>query len=184
MKTEDLKALGLDQETIDKVFAMNGKDVAAEKARTTKAESERDNYKSQLDTAKESLSRFDGVNVEDMKNQITKLQGELKAKDDEYAAREAERAFNETLTGAIKDAGGKNAKAIMAMLDIDALKKSKDQSTDIKAALDAVKKSDAYMFGTEEPHKNPVGPTGGTDGKLNTEFSAMRALMGLPAEKK
>ena len=184
MKTEDLKALGLDQETIDKVFAMNGKDVAAEKARTTKAESERDNYKSQLDTAKESLSRFDGVNVEDMKNQITKLQGELKTKDDEYAAKEAERAFNETLAGAIKDAGGKNAKAIMAMLDIDALKKSKDQSTDIKAALDAVKKSDAYMFGTEEPHKNPVGPTGGTDDKPNTEFSAMRALMGLPADKK
>ena len=82
MKTEDLKALGLEQEVIDKVFALNGKDVEAEKTKAKKAENERDNYKAQLDTAKEALSKFDGVNVDDLKGQITKLQGDLKAKDE------------------------------------------------------------------------------------------------------
>ena len=185
MKTEFLKELGLEQEAIDKVMAENGKDIAAEKAKLTKAEGERDNYKTQLETAKEALGKFDGVDVEALKKQIADLEGDLKKKDEEYAAKEAERTFNETLSGAITAAGGKNAKAIMAMLDLETLKSSKDQSKDIAAAIEAVKKSDAYMFGSNEPMKNAVGRTGGDGGNGNeTDFSAMRALMGLEAEKK
>lgn len=183
MKTEFLKELGLEQEQIDKIMAENGKDIAAEKAKATKAEGERDNYKSQLDTAKESLGKFDGVDVEALKKQITDLQSDLKKKDDEYTAKEAERAFNDTLSGAITAAGGKNAKAIMAMLDIDSLKASKDQSADIKTALEAIRKSESYMFGSDEPHKNAVGRTGGSESGNSADFSTMRALMGLPAEK-
>ena len=41
MKTEFLKELGLEQEQIDKIMAENGKDIAAEKAKATKAEGER-----------------------------------------------------------------------------------------------------------------------------------------------
>jgi len=99
MKTEFLKELGLEQEQIDKIMTENGKDIVAEKAKTTKAEGERDNYKSQLDTTKESLGKFDGVDVEALKKQITDLQSDLKKKDDEYTAKEAERAFNDTLSG-------------------------------------------------------------------------------------
>lgn len=55
MKTEFLKERGLEQEQIDKIIAENGKDIAEEKAKETKAEGERDNYKSQLDTTKETL---------------------------------------------------------------------------------------------------------------------------------
>ena len=51
MKTEFLKELGLEQETISKIMAENGKDIEAEKKKTQKAEGERDNYKSQLETA-------------------------------------------------------------------------------------------------------------------------------------
>lgn len=80
MKTEFLKELGLEQEQIDKIMAENGKDIAAEKAKTTKAEGERDNYKSQLDTTKESLGKFDGVDVEALKKQITDLQSDPKEK--------------------------------------------------------------------------------------------------------
>ena len=43
MKKQDLTALGLEQDVIDKIFAMNGKDIAAEKSKTAKAEGERDN---------------------------------------------------------------------------------------------------------------------------------------------
>ena len=57
MKTEFLKGLGLEQDAIDKIMAENGKDIAAEQAKTDKVKSERDNYKTQLDTAKESLAK-------------------------------------------------------------------------------------------------------------------------------
>lgn len=182
MKTEFLKGLGLEQDAIDKIMAENGKDIAAEKAKTTKAEGERDKYKGQLETATEPLEKFKDVDPTAMQGEIDKLNQQLKDKDEEYAAKEADRIFSDTIKEAIKTAGGRNEKAVMAMLDIDALKGSKNQSEDIKKALETVKESDAYLFGSDEPFKNPVGATGGS-GTGGDNFSAIRAAMGLPAEK-
>ena len=116
------------------------------KAEYEKATSQRDEYKTSLDTVNAKLKEFEGVDVADLKGQITTLQDDLKKKDAEYAAKEADRAFNETLKEAIKAAGGRNDKAVMALLDVEALKASKDQSADIKK---------------DEPFQNPVGATGG-----------------------
>ena len=52
------------------------------------AVSQRDNYKASLDDVNAKLKEFEGVDVKDLQGQITKLQGDLKAKDDEYAAKE------------------------------------------------------------------------------------------------
>ena len=147
------------------------------------AVTKRDEYKSSLDTVNERLKEFDGVDVKDLQSQITKLQGDLQAKDAEYAQKEAERQFNGELSAAIKKAGGRNEKAVMAMLDMETLKASKNQSADIEAAIGAVKESDAYLFGSDEPFKNPVGSTGcGGSGKADG-VSALRAAMGLPENK-
>lgn len=181
MKTEFLKGLGLEQDVIDKIMAENGKDIAAEKAKTTKAEGERDNFRDQLATATESLEKFKDVDPTAMQSEIDKLKQQMKDKDDEYAAKEADRIFSDTIKEAIKTAGGRNEKAVMAMLDMDALKESKNQSEDIKKALETVKESDAYLFGSDEPINNSVTSTGGTGG--GDSFAAIRAAMGLPAEK-
>ena len=163
MKRKDLENLGLEleKEAVDKIMDWNGADIEAEKAKTRKAEGERDNYKSQLDTATAELDKFKDVKPEEMQATIAKLQQDLKDKDAEYAAKEADRVFNETLKEAIKAAGGRNDRAVMALLDVDALKASKDQSADIEKALNAAKESDAYLFGADEPFQNPVGATGG-----------------------
>lgn len=142
----------------------------------------RDEYKSSLDEVNEKLKAFDGVDVADLKGQITKLQADMAAKDAEYAKKESERQFNDTLDKAISEAGGKNAKAIRALLDVDQLMQSKDQTEDIKKALEATKKSDAYLFGSDEPVNHPVLPGGG--GTADDDMSAIRMAMGLPAEKK
>lgn len=147
------------------------------------AVTQRDNYKTSLDDVNTRLKEFEGVDVKDLQGQITKLQGDLQAKDAEYAAKEADRIFSDTIKEAIKTAGGRNEKAVMAMLDMDALKASKNQSEDIKKALETVKESDAYLFGSDEPFKNPVGATGGGTDIGGDNLSAIRAAMGLPAEK-
>ena len=153
------------------------------KADYDKAIEQRDAHKTSLDEVNAKLKEFEGVDVNDLKGQITKLQGDLKAKDDEYAAKEAERVFDDTLSEAIKTAGGKNAKSVKALLDIKSLRESKNQSEDIKKALEDIKKSDAYLFGSNEPYNNAVGSTGGAGGG-DDNLAAMRAAMGLPAEKK
>ncbi len=184
MKAEFLRELGLEQETIDKIIAENKKDVAAEQEKTVKAENERDNYKDQLKTATESLDKFKDVDPTAMQGEIDKLNQQLKDKDAEYAAKEADRLFSDTIKEAIKKVGGRNEKAVMAMLDMDTLKASKNQSEDIKKALETVKESDAYLFGSDEPFMNPVGATGVGSGNDGDSFAAIRAAMGLPVENK
>lgn len=156
------------------------------KADYDKIAGQRDEYKSSLDTVNAKLKEFDGVDVAELKGRIETLQGDLKKKDDEYAAREADRAFNDSLDKAITAAGGRNPKAIRGLLDLKTLRGSKDQTEDIKKALEAVKESDAYLFGSDEPFLNPVGPTnnkGGDVGNMGS-VASIRAAMGLPAEKK
>lgn len=182
---EILKEYGLEvPEDKEAAFDKDWKENYRTKNEYDKAVAQRDEYKTSLDTVNGKLKEFDGIDVADLKGQITKLQDDLKAKDDEYAAREAERAFTESVKSAIKAAGGRNDKAVMALLDLDALRESKDQSADIKKALDAAKESDGYLFGADEPFNNPVGPSGGTGGSDST-LAAMRAAAGLPpAENK
>lgn len=138
------------------------------------AVAKRDEYKTSLDTVSGKLKEFEGVDVKDLKGQITKLQDDLKAKDEEYAAKEADRIFKDSVRTAIKAAGGRNDKAVMALLDMDALKASKNQTEDIKKALDAAKESDAYLFGADEPINHPVAGTGsGKGGGLSAVARAM-----------
>ncbi len=141
---EILKEFGLEVPEDKKAdFDKAWKENYRTKAEYDNATSKRDEYITSLDTVNAKLKEFEGVDVADLKGQITKLQDDLKAKDDEYAAKETDRIFEETLKAAIKTAGGRNEKAVMALLDVDALKASKDQTADIKKALDTAKESDA-----------------------------------------
>lgn len=126
-----------------------------------KATAQRDEYKSSLDTVNAKLKEFDGVDVADLRGQIETLKGDLEKQKSEYEEKEADRLFNETLDKAISTAGGRNAKAIRGLLDLETLKGSKDQTEDIKKALDGIRETDAYLFGEGEPFQNPVGATGG-----------------------
>ena len=54
--------------------------------------------------------------------------------------------FNSVLDGAISKSGAKNAKAVKALLDLEALKSSKNQADDITTALETVKSENDFMF--------------------------------------
>lgn len=179
METKYLEGLGLDKEVISKIMAENGKDVEAEKAKAKSVESERDSLKTQLEETKTALKGFDGVNVTELNSKIADLTTKLADQEKNYAQEQAKREFSQMITAQIKEAGGKNEKAIMALLDLDSLAISKNQKDDIKKALDAKKESDAYLFGVEEPIKSPIAPIGGTL-TPDAKDASMRSAMGLP----
>lgn len=164
----------------DKALNANYKTVAEVEKITTA----RDNYKSQLETAQDALKKFDCVNVEEMKNTIKTLNSDLQKKETEYQNKIADMEFNSVLDGAIAKSGAKNAKAVKALLDLDALKTSKNQAEDITKALDSVKSENDFMFNSDEPFKNPVKDTGNGGGFGDNNDDAMRAVMGLPPENK
>lgn len=139
----------------------------------------------QLQTATENLKKFEGIeDPAKLQSEITRLTGELASQKSTYEGQIADMQFGNSLEAAITAAGGRNAKAIKALLDVEALKISKDQTADIKAAIEACQKDNSYLFGANEPINNPVGPTNGPTSGIDANTAALRAAMGLPAENK
>ena len=113
---------------------------------------------------------------------------DLETKDSEYQARIADRDFQDLLKESIATAKGKNAKAITALLDIDALKASKNQKEDVAAALKALTEAEdsKMLFGEPEQQNIGSGNPIGTVTKVGNsdDMAAMRAAMGLSEVKK
>lgn len=170
MKREFLEALGLDKEIIDKIMTENGNDINKTKE---KLEAERDNYKSQLETAQNALKDFEGVDVKELKGKIDTLTADLTAKETDYQTKLADMEFNSKLDSLIMSSGARNAKAVKALLDLESIKSSKNQDTDLQTALEACKKDNEYLFGKDAPINNPVALTGGGAPKTITGVEAM-----------
>lgn len=172
MKREDVKKQipNITDEQLDWLMGENGRNITAEKTKAANLQTQvndlttqLNDLTTQLNTAKDGLKTFEGVDVADLKGQITKLQGQLADQADSFA-------FDSALDGAIRDAHGRDVKAIRGMLNVDALKASKDRTTDIKAALDALTKEKAWAFDAApggypnvrdggDPNKTPTGST-------------------------
>lgn len=180
MKREFLESLNLEKDVIDKIMAENGNDINSTKQ---KLEAERDNYKSQLETAQTALKDFEGVDVKDLQGKIATLTTDLTAKETEYQGKIADMEFNAKLDGLITKSGAKNAKAVKALLDLDSLKSSKNQDTDLQTALEACKTENGFMFGADEPILNPTASTGGSLPQ-NSPLDSIRTAMGLSTETK
>ena len=180
MKTEFLQNLkvgdqALPKEVIDAILAENGRDIENAK----KPFSDYEAIKDQLKAAKDGLKAFEGVDVSKLQGEISTLQGQLADKDKEWKEKLDGMAFDGRIKDAIAAAKGRNAKAISALLDVDALRASKNQEADIKAALEAVKKDNGYLFETETPP--PVA--GGTGSAPAGGKQAPASLAGALHEK-
>lgn len=133
----------------------------------------------------DKLDGFKDVDVSGLNQRINDLETEKANIQKDYDAKIADRDFNDLVKENIAAANGKNAKAIMALLDVETLKASKNQKENIAAALKALTEAEdsKMLFGAPEP--NPVG-TGNligqvrTGGGSNADDAAMRAAMGLP----
>lgn len=176
MKTEFLKELGLEQEVIDKIMAENGKDVEATKGKYA----DYDDVKTQLAKANQTIEGFKAMDVDGIKAAADDWKQKYEQAEQDAAAKIAGMEFTGLLDSAIASAKGRNAKALRGLLDIETLKASKNQSDDIKAALETLKESDGYLFDDAEvppDYSSGAGktPIGGGDPGIN----AIRAAAGL-----
>ena len=191
MKREDLEALGLTKEQIDKVLDVHHAelDPVQKELETTKEDLKTvketvDTQKTTIKDLKKDLEDFKDADVSGMKQKITDLETAIQNKETEYTQQIADRDFNDLVKESITAVKGKNAKAIMALLDVDTLKASKNQKEDIAAALKALTEAEDSKMLFGEPEPNPVG-TGNLIGQVqkptsNVEDAALRAVMGLP----
>ncbi len=126
---------------------------------------------------KKQLEGFKDVDVTALNQRITDLEAEKATIKQEYEDKIADRDFNDILKDSIASAKGKNAKAITALLDIDALKASKNQKEDIAAAIKVLTEAEdsKMLFGEPEPkvlgNGNPIGTV---DKKNPTDTGSLR----------
>lgn len=165
----------LPKEVVDAILAENGRDVAA----AVKPFADYEAIKTQLAAAKESLKVFEGVDVQALQGQVAKLTKDMEDQEAAHKAQLAGLAFDGALRDAITAAGGRSAAAIRALLDVDALKASKDQTADIKAALDGLKKANGYLFEPDVPPPYAAGT--GTGERPSAGLNAIRVAAGLTA---
>ena len=184
MKREDLEALGLSKDQIDKVLDMHHEeydpvkkdldtanaDLAAEKEKTSTQETT-------IAGLKKDLGEFKDADVSGMKQKIADLEEDIRKKDETHQKEIADRDFNDILKDGIASAKGKNAKAITALLDIDTLKASKNQKEDIADALKSLAEAEDSKMLFGEPEPNVVGtgnPIGTVDKKNPAETGNLR----------
>ena len=175
LKTETLKEKGLTQDQIDFIMAEVGREVNSLTA-------ERDGYKTQLDTAQASLKAMEGIDAAGLQNKISELTTQLNGKDSEIEKIKTDYAFDTSIKEAIRKASGRNEKAIMALLDMDTLKASRNQAADIEKALAELKKDNDYLFQAQKTIPRVVSVTGGINNEAQTTNEraneALRSLFG------
>ena len=135
--------------SINKAVAENYKTVADYDKQKDKLTNAEDKVK----TLTDNLDKFKNVDVDKLNQTVSDLQEQIKKKDDDYASQIADRDFSEIVKDSIAKANGKNAKAIKALLDIDTLKGSKNQSKDIEDAIKALSEAEdsKMLFGEPDP---------------------------------
>lgn len=172
MKRKFLEDMGLTKEQVDSIMAENGTDIESAKGELEQVKTELEQTKTQL---QEANTTIDGLkDYDQVKGQVEEYKTKYETTKAEYEGKIADMQFGSALEAAITAAGGRNAKAVKALLDVDVLKASKDQTADIKAAIEACQKENGYLFGAGEPINSPVGPTGAPiTGITKEQFKAM-----------
>lgn len=147
MKREDLRAIeGLTEEQINEIMRLHGQDAAAHQATVQ-------GLQAQLTTAQQGLAAFEGVDVNDLRSQISDLTNQL-------TQQAAEFAFTGVLRAAAHEAGALDEEDAITLLPNRAtLRDSKNQAEDVKNAFAALKTHKPYLFQQGSPPRRIAAQT-------------------------
>lgn len=170
MKRDQLKELSLTDEQIDKIMGWNGADIEATKSSFGDVDAikqENESLKTQISDRDKDLKGLQKQlkDNDDVTGQLTDLQAKYDADTQKLTEQLNTTKLNGALTNALTAAKVRNPKAAKALLDMDQVKlDDKGELTGLDTQLEAIKKSDGYLFdeGTNTEY-NPGGGNGSDD---------------------
>lgn len=186
MKKEDLIALGLTEEQIEKVLNANSEQLKGfipkarfDEVNNAKKQAEKD--LSDRDKQLETLKNSNG-DIETLKQTIESLQNENKAATDKYNAKLAEIKLAGAVDTALLGADALNVKAVKALLDMSKIKMDGDVLLGINEQIESLKKAEdsKMLFKAVEVGKqkgpNFAGVKPGEGNTGNGESNAPKSL--------
>ncbi len=143
MKREFLQGLQVEgtplpKEIVDAIMAENGRDIENIKSHY----SDYEELKERLSQAEDAAQAAEAAKAyEERYNQAVET----------HRREMSELIFSHNLEKAILAKKGRSAKAITALLDVETLKSSENQQTDLEEALRGLKQEHSYLFQSETP---------------------------------
>lgn len=160
MKREELKGLGLTDEQIGSVMALHGVTVNELNSKVSTAEQQATQYQEQLEKNQNELNDFkaNAKGNEDLTKQLEDLQSKFDETKTSSEQQIADLKKSSAIDLALTQAGAKNIKAAKALLDSESLELTDEELKGLDEQLAALKESDGYLFGSNEPvPPNPEG---------------------------
>ena len=194
MTRDEIKAIlpNITKEELDKIMAINGSDIEKAKGDTTGLNQQITDLTNQItdrDNQLKELKSKVGDN-ESLKNKIEELENANKTAKSNYDKTVADMKRDYAVNNAIRDAKAKNVKAVRALLDMDKVKMDGETVVGLKDQIDALAKSDAYLFdavenpapnfkGGFEPGAGSNGGGNGTPASFSEAISSSLAKIGI-----
>lgn len=147
-----------------------------DKKKLTDTEAELTAAKQTINGLKETVSKFDGVDVEKLKKDAADWETKYNT---DTAALKLDSAVNMALV----EAKVKNPKLARAGLDMSIIKLDGEKLVGLTEQLEELKQSDAYLF-EEETANGATVSTGGTHGGSQTDAFMSALMNGAGLEKK
>ena len=150
----------LPKEVIDAIMAENGRDI--QKVKGSFADYE--DMKAELSRLRQDQSFEEAARAWEEKYNLALS---------DHKAQIAQMTFEKALGEGIVKAKGRNAKAITALLDVDALKASENQARAIEEALETLKRDSRYLFEGDvpPPYARGTGAYSGAEDKRPTTLA-------------
>lgn len=184
MKTEELQAQGLTDEQIKFVMSENGKDIEREKGRANA-------YRSQLDTANETLKSFEGVDVAALTKERDEWKSKFENAKNEFEQKQRAAEFDKALEASTKDIKFTSNAAKRAF--VQEFRETNPELKDgafptLEGFLGKYKETDAAAFVDEKQERLEAGKarfTAPIEGKAPSGRGGdvLRQAFGLPPEK-
>ena len=162
----------LPKEVIDAIMEENGRDINGAKAAAIKPYADYEDLKAEND-------RLKGLQEQTMGKTAAQWKQAYDQAVEEHEKQLAGITFQNALDNAITASGGRNIKAITALLDTQTLRESEDRQAAIQTALDQLKAEAGYLF--QDPTPPPYA--WGTGTRNGAAESAPTDLAGALREK-
>lgn len=185
MKRDFLKSLGIeDKDIIDKILDENSSDIG-------RAKGELETYKTKVTDLENDIKEKDGKikdleesnkEVTTLRDQVTQLKADKTKLEGDLSTQVTELQKSHAIENGIRDAKGKNVKAIKALLDMGKITYKDGATEGLTEQLEALAKAEdsSMLFGEAQPG-NPSGtnlgnPPGGNGGNPPTAKSFADAI--------
>lgn len=185
MNKQALLDLGIeDEDVIQKIIILHGKDIEKLKSDLEVGEKKIDNLSKQLEEANQAIANFKEMDIDAIKAAADEWKTKAEQIKAEAEAEIQKLKFDSSLERALLEAKPRNVKAVKALLDLESLKVSQEtgEIVGLKEQIDKLSEEHDYLFESDKPVPKIVAGATNSGVNMDTMVQSAREAAGLIVE--